>query len=51
MVLLLAERFDVGCELVERHRPSGRSRGVAGYPGVGHDHLGVATEVFKFDAD
>src|SRR5207253_7270756 len=45
--LSVAPCFDVGGELVERHRPSGGTRGVAGNAGMGHHHLRAATDVLE----
>jgi ribosomal protein S18 acetylase RimI-like enzyme len=39
--------LDVGGELVERQRPSGRTRGVAGNAGVGHHHLRSAADTIS----
>lgn len=42
--------FDVGSDLVERHRPSSAAPGVAGNAGMSHHHLHAAADFLEVDA-
>jgi hypothetical protein len=50
-VLVGGHLIDVDGELVEGHRPSDGTRGVAGNAGMGHHHHRAATDVLEFDAN